>query len=67
MIDIVDNAPTVNEWIPVTERMPEEEGIYLVTTDCGLGQSTFQNGTWGATRMNVVAWLPLPEPYKECK
>ena len=29
-IDIVKEQPKVGEWIPVSERSPEEEGTYLV-------------------------------------
>ena len=30
---IVDDEPTVTEWIPVAERTPEDEGPYLVYGD----------------------------------
>ena len=28
---LIDNQPTVNEWIPCSERLPEENGHYLAT------------------------------------
>lgn len=31
--DDIDKMPTVSGWIPVTERMPEDEGLYLVYGD----------------------------------
>lgn len=54
------------EWIPVTERVPEEEADYeitlnnkQVTIDHAVdGKFMFHNG-------DVIAWKPLPEPYKE--
>lgn len=28
----IDDAPTVGEWIPVSEKLPEEDGEYLVAS-----------------------------------
>lgn len=59
-------------WIPVSERLPEKEGKYLVTTFGGgmydVDTSHFfiwEDGEteWG--EYGVEAWMPLPEPYKE--
>lgn len=60
------------DWIPFSERPPEEEGRYLVTDDAG-GVKTVQDdeflyredGTplWLYSQ-NVTAWRPLPEPYR---
>ena len=57
-------------WIPVTERLPEEDGRYLCTykndaygdgicIDFGL----YEDGEWYVS--GAIAWMPLPEPYKE--
>lgn len=60
-----------NQWIPVSERLPEP-GIYLVTCDdkdypvkrmrmkgiCFYDHNGIYDG-------KVLAWMPLPEPYKE--
>lgn len=59
-----------NAWIPVSERLPEEQGIYLVTIKSGdtyyrhvdLFNTSYKNGFM---MPNVLAWMPLPEPYKE--
>ena len=64
-------------WIPVSERLPKE-GRYLVTTVYGeVKESEFDlkkwwqidNSTisleWEEEPIKVVAWQPLPEPYKE--
>ena len=66
-----------NGWIPVSERLPKE-GRYLVTTAYGeVKESEFDlkkwwqidNSTisleWEEEPIKVVAWQPLPEPYKE--
>lgn len=50
-------------WIPVSEKLPEEHGEYLVTDKYGRVTS----GLWigNAKRWkDVIAWMPLPEPYK---
>lgn len=55
-------------WIPVSERLPENRGFYLVsTTDC-ITIMEFVNG-WisqniGLCNGYVKAWMPLPKPYE---
>lgn len=70
----------MNDWIPVTERLPEEK-LNPITQDYYEYQCTFYlngiydvrsykfgKGHWwyGAGTMDdcVIAWLPRPEPYK---
>ena len=31
LIDALESLPTAQQWIPCSERLPEEEGHYLVT------------------------------------
>lgn len=62
-------------WIPVTERLPEEEGLYLVTffnerprlemawfyiDEEGFGYFSCDWSDFDS----VTAWMPAPEPYK---
>lgn len=65
-----------NDWIPVEEKLPEADGFYLATLDgeiCGqeeafAGLAEFEHGKWIDDEENykcVLAWQPLPEPYKE--
>ena len=52
-------------WIPVSERLPEENGYYLTTTMYHEVYCDY----WEEERFNrteaVIAWMPLPEPYRE--
>lgn len=56
-------------WIPVSERLPKEEGLYLVSVknehDRRYSKTCWFHGddNWFA-RQDVIAWMPLPEPYK---
>ena len=63
-------------WIPVTERLPEESGAYLVTIayvwdgkrETMQVVAAFYNGQWNAFPGDeIIAWMPLPAPYSEVK
>lgn len=80
-LHIIQDLPSAQRWIPVVERLPEEErNIYWVYTDFGsmhecrwtnnrfgLGESD----TWGWSifdvpqHSKVTHWRELPEPPKE--
>ena len=59
------------KWIPVSERLPEENGMYLITKKykrsgvVSVSLCTFWNGVWMTTDDEVFAWMPLPKPCKE--
>lgn len=68
----VPSAEPERRWIPISEKLPDKEGWYLVTDDSGgvlwlevehydpeVGLTPF------CTVQNPVAWMLLPEPYKE--
>ena len=75
----VMNAHTVElqKWIPVKEMLPKEKGEYLVTyhpcywdniqQDIKVGIDSFRGKTSWAKKKHrrVIAWMPLPEPWKE--
>lgn len=56
------------QWIPVTKRLPENGTRALVTFEDGFVAATdyYGNGwdLW-ADSGDVIAWMPLPEPYRE--
>lgn len=67
------------QWIPVTERLPEVVGRYIVTEkrfavddrnhkgryQTIVEEVTFSNNKWSrANFFEIVAWMPLPEPYE---
>lgn len=63
-----------SEWIPVSEKLPEESGTYIVNAieNC-IVHVTFAkwmkrmkkwNLTGSRSYWKVTAWQPLPEPYK---
>lgn len=58
----------VGWWIPVSEWLPEKNGRYLVTIPLGdslvVKIGYFVDNERGFNSGNVIAWLPLPEPYK---
>lgn len=66
--------PNKGEWIPVTERLPENNEIVLFQGKYGgmyvgkyMGSCGFRiwSDAEGYKKQGCVAWMPLPEPYKE--
>ena len=55
------------QWIPVTERLPKESGLYQVTDIQGNVVRYVFNANEGSVeywRRCVKAWMPLPESYR---
>lgn len=67
------------DWIPVSERLPDIGDTYLVTvmvgkeirTDVADSFGSYIDGFWDTfndwiedEECHVIAWMPLPEPYK---
>lgn len=72
---LIDEQPTVctgDGWIPYTEQSkPKKDGIYLVTCDdeeYPVKRMRFKECLWywtyGIYDGKILAWQPLPEPYK---
>ena len=68
-----------NGWIPCSERLPDEDGTYLVQQDDERIDILCYYKGWNCTymdvdktrwsnvaeRKNIVAWQPLPARYKK--
>jgi len=71
--NVIADAPTIDrqqgEWIPCSERLPEEEGYYLITLDFEWGREIeiglWTDGEWfNDNRHANIAWMPMIEPWK---
>ena len=52
------------KWVPCSERLPDQNGKYLVVgRQKAINILKFDGGRWYG-KWGVVAWMPLPEPYK---
>lgn len=66
-----------DDWIPCSEQLPEESGHYLVQLSRKLPNEDYSdrvvvlfNGEekeFMSYASLIIAWQPLPEPYKEEK
>ena len=78
IVDRINDLPSADaEWIPCSEKLPEKGEVVLITNGkgnvrCGQYRSEHdvRDGThywwWkGKTVETVLAWMPLPEPYRE--
>lgn len=68
----------VGEWIPCSERLPDNADNYLCTMQVAseaigkiiiVGHFNGKSKTWtdDSKHKKTIAWMPLPEPYKEDK
>ena len=65
--DIAIQALEQTRWIPVSEE-PKEQGSYITTIKYGdkyaVGQRYYHGKYVGWEDSCVIAWMPLPQPYK---
>lgn len=63
------DAEERQRWIPVTERLPEKNGSYLVFVYGEVTEMNCWHGKWHRLGDDytkaVTHWMPLPEPPKE--
>lgn len=87
VLELIDMTPTIDQWIPCSERLPEPnrhdalnvDVYYLAQTEFGDMIVASYNESHEGTKWweqiysyrifddEIVAWMPLPEPYKEAR
>ena len=78
VLKVIESQPVskVNEWIPVSERLPSSDGRFEVTIKGSKGKrytemcNFHKDATiykWGGkwSKANVIAWKERSQPYKE--
>lgn len=68
----LEDAKLEQRWIPCSERLPEPDQICIVTDDERLGAYEYgfhsenhdEIDGWTFLGRKIIAWMPLPEPYK---
>lgn len=78
-IEMGIHALKETQWIPCSEKMPEESGFYMASVYCEVTKESHCRSVWFTfdddpyaemewrelpSYEKVVAWMPLPEPYK---
>ena len=67
---VIQQMETVGRWIPCSERLPKEDGFYLVTITDGeqiaVCKMPFIESEWKGNLFDdeVIAWMLLPKPWK---
>lgn len=59
---IAELEAKVPRWIPVTERLPETAGSYIVCTKSGSVAKVNFYPELGRSQRIFTHWMPLPEP-----
>ena len=66
-LEMAIRALEQTRWIPVSEE-PKEQGSYITTIKYGdkyaVGQRYYHGKYVGWEDSCVIAWMPLPQPYK---
>ena len=72
-IDVAPSVTPQSKWVACSERLPKNDEVVLGTNS---SNDLFKTYTWddcgeikwyadGCLDVPVIAWMPLPEPYKE--
>lgn len=80
IIDIINAQPQADKWIPISERLPEDDNYILVSFENytlpdiaryeedengGAFYPGDEDKSYVSFGLFVNAWRPLPEPYRE--
>lgn len=60
----IEDLPSSNEWIPCSERLPEPYESVIVTDSKGRVFENYRIKIGWSKGFNIIAWQPLPNPYK---
>lgn len=75
-VDILENMPSAQQWIPCSDALPSEYDTYLITTEDGMvvfGVYDPKEEQWSRYDsikscwlygIKALAWMPLPEPWE---
>ena len=69
---LIANGVTVQEWVSVTEMLPEsgKEGVLIALLRGGVDIGWCEDGRWRSEFVNeyedgeVTHWMPIPQPPK---
>ena len=62
---VLMQAPAV-EWVSVSERLPEKDGLYIIVGRSGTPHAAhYYTGKRGFSNPYATHWMPMPEPPKE--
>ena len=69
---LISNSVTVQEWIPVKDRLPEneKEGMLIALRWGMVDIGWYEEGQWSSEFVNeyedgeVTHWMPIPQPPK---
>ena len=72
-MDMGAEALRETKWIPCSERLPEDGQTIIFSgedgfVECGsynAKKNWCENGDYFPNAFEFIAWMPLPEPYKE--
>jgi hypothetical protein len=71
--EVIERLNSMN-WIPCSERLPEKEVVYIITVHYNDrifitfdNFCSYKHGWKEWSNQEVLAWMPLPEPYREEK
>lgn len=75
--DFAPSALPKTKWIPVSRKLPKNDDFVIVSIKDTCGDTSFVYSDFGwyfnradcwivdaQERTDVIAWMPLPEPYK---
>ena len=65
---LISNGVTVQEWVSVEDRLPEENTTVIVATDNGIVFQCLYSydgwNLWDGNEVNITHWQPMPQPPK---